>query len=222
MSSRTIRVTGKGKLKVKPDMTRITIDLTGLNKEYSETVKASSENAKDLKSLLKKENFEPEDIRTLFFNVDIEKESYKDENDEWKTRFLGYRYKHTLKIEFPNDKKKLGDIFNLLTDCSLQPDFRLSFFLKDSEKSKNELLAHAVTDAKEKAEILTKAAEVKLQEIISIDHSWQDIEFEVIPMRSMPNYLHKSELNDKTSYNIDIEPEDIDVSDTVTIVWNIK
>ena len=96
MSIRTIRVTGKGKLKVKPDMTRITIELTGLNKEYSETVKASSEDTKVLKSLLKKENFEPEDIRTLVFNVDIEKESYKDENDEWKTRFLGYRYKHTL------------------------------------------------------------------------------------------------------------------------------
>lgn len=141
MSSRTIRVTEKGKLKVKPDMTRISIELTGLNKEYSETVKASSEDTKALKSLLKKENFEPEDIRTLVFNVDIEKESYKDENDEWKTRFLGYRYKHTLKIEFPNDKKKLGDIFNLLTDCSLLPDFRLSFFLKDSEKSKSPFIS---------------------------------------------------------------------------------
>ena len=33
---RTIRVTGKGQIKVKPDMTRITMTLTGVCKEYGE------------------------------------------------------------------------------------------------------------------------------------------------------------------------------------------
>ncbi|RRJ25983.1 hypothetical protein EHV10_05445 [Lachnoanaerobaculum gingivalis] len=41
-------------------------------------------------------------------------------------------------------------------------------------------------------------------------------------MRSNPNFLHKSELKDKARYNVDIEPEDIKVSDNVTIVWGIK
>lgn len=40
---RIIRVTGKGQIKVKPDMTRITMTLTGLYKEYSETLRRSSE-----------------------------------------------------------------------------------------------------------------------------------------------------------------------------------
>ena len=31
---RTIRVTGKGQIKVKPDMTRISITLSGLYKDY--------------------------------------------------------------------------------------------------------------------------------------------------------------------------------------------
>ena len=155
--------------------------------------------------------------------MDIERESYKDNDDEWKTRFLGYRYRHTLKVEFPNDKKRLGDILNLLADCtSLQPEFRFTFFLNEPEKSKNILLANAVTDAREKAEILSKAAGVELLDIISIDYSWLDINFEVVPMRSNPNFLHKSELKDKARYNVDIEPEDIKVSDNVTIVWGIK
>ncbi|RKW56336.1 SIMPL domain-containing protein [Lachnoanaerobaculum gingivalis] len=223
MSSRTIRVTGNGNLKVKPDMTRVTIELTGVKYEYSEALKVSAEDTIALKSLLKKEHFEAEDIKTIDFNVDIERESYKDNDDEWKTRFLGYRYRHTLKVEFPNDKKRLGDILNLLADCtSLQPEFRFTFFLNEPEKSKNILLANAVTDAREKAEILSKAAGVELLDIISIDYSWLDINFEVIPMRSNPNFLHKSELKDKARYNVDIEPEDIKVSDNVTIVWGIK
>lgn len=40
---RTIRVTGKGQIKVHPDMTRITMTLTGLYKEYGETLRRSSE-----------------------------------------------------------------------------------------------------------------------------------------------------------------------------------
>ena len=40
---RTIRVTGKGQIKVKPDTTRITMTLTGVFKEYSETLLHSSE-----------------------------------------------------------------------------------------------------------------------------------------------------------------------------------
>ena len=36
---RTIRVTGKGQIKVKPDMTRITITLEGLYPDYAETLR---------------------------------------------------------------------------------------------------------------------------------------------------------------------------------------
>ncbi|RRJ25982.1 DUF541 domain-containing protein [Lachnoanaerobaculum gingivalis] len=74
MSSRTIRVTGNGNLKVKPDMTRVTIELTGVKYEYSEALKVSAEDTIALKSLLKKEHFEAEDIKTIDFNVDIERE----------------------------------------------------------------------------------------------------------------------------------------------------
>ena len=40
---RTIHVTGKGQIKVEPDMTRITMTLEGLSKDYGETLRHSSE-----------------------------------------------------------------------------------------------------------------------------------------------------------------------------------
>lgn len=39
---KTIRVTGKGCMQVKPDLTRITLSLEGIYPEYQETLKRSS------------------------------------------------------------------------------------------------------------------------------------------------------------------------------------
>lgn len=39
---RTIRVTGKGTIKVRPDMTRITMTITDVYKKYGEALRRSS------------------------------------------------------------------------------------------------------------------------------------------------------------------------------------
>ena len=55
---RTIRVTGKGQIKVKPDLTRITMTLEGLFKDYGETLRHSSEDTEVLKDVLSGFGFE--------------------------------------------------------------------------------------------------------------------------------------------------------------------
>ena len=49
---RTIRVTGKGNLKVKPDTTRLMITLNGVYPEYAETINRSSEESEALRERL--------------------------------------------------------------------------------------------------------------------------------------------------------------------------
>lgn len=49
---RTIRVTGKGQIKVKPDMTRIAMTLEGLFKDYGETLRHSSKDTEDKQKLI--------------------------------------------------------------------------------------------------------------------------------------------------------------------------
>ena len=221
MVDRIIRVIGKGQLKVRPDMTRITMMLEDVKKDYDKVLKASSEDTEALKSILGKEGFAPEDVRTISFNVDIENESYRDKEGNWKSKFVGYKYRHVLKVEFPSDNKRLGNILNLIANNAVvRPEFRFSFFVKDVEASKNELLAKAVSDAKEKAEVLSKAAGVNLKEIASIDYSWGEIDFEVRPFENYKMMALPDEAED--SYEMDIEPDDIDMSDTVTVVWSIE
>ena len=217
---RTIRVTGKGQIKVKPDTTRITMTLTGVFKEYGETLLHSSEDTEELKDVLSAFGFERSDLKTLSFNVDTEYESYRDKNNDYKQRFVGYRFNHILKIEFESDNDRLGKILYALANCKVRPEFRISYTVKDPEAAKNQLLGKAVTDAKEKAVVLTQAGGVTLKDIQSIDYSWGEIDFEYRPMRG-DVLMECCEAPMAKSYSLDIEPDYIDVSDTVTVVWEI-
>ncbi len=219
---RTIRVTGKGRIKVKPDMTRITLTLEGTYPEYSMTLRRSSEDTESLKDLLIGFGFEKSDLKTLNFSVDTEYESYKDK-DTYKQRFVGYKFQHIMKVEFESDNQLLGRLLYALANCQVRPEFRLSYTVKDPEAAKNELLGKAVTDAKAKASVLTQAAGVALKGVQSIDYSWGEINFEFSPMNRavMPYAFDADEMMVGKSYDMDIEPDDIEVADTVTVIWEI-
>ncbi|MBQ3870267.1 MAG: SIMPL domain-containing protein [Clostridia bacterium] len=216
---RTIKVTGKGDLKIRPDTTRISVNLTEPCREYAKALERSAESTEKLKDLLSKFGFSRTDLKTLGFSVDPEYESYREDN-EYKQRLVGYRYRHSMKIEFDSDNDRLGRILYGLAKSELQPEFSISYTVKDREAVKNELIGKAVCDAKEKAAVLTKAAGVVLKDIQSIDYSWGEINIEARPMGRM---LAKA-ANDCAgeSYMMDIEPDDISVSDTVTVIWEIE
>ncbi len=218
---RTIRVTGKGQIKVKPDMTRITMSLEGTYPEYGEALRHSSLDTEQLKDVLGAFGFARSDLKTLNFNVETEYESYQDKGT-YKQRFLGYKFRHMMKVEFLSDNDRLGRVLYALANCPVKPEFRLSYTVSDPEAAKNELLGKAVTDAKEKASVLTQAAGVTLKDIQSIDYSWCEIDFEYRPMNRM---LMADEClaapTESASYDMDIEPDDIEVSDTVTVLWEI-
>ena len=92
-----------------------------------------------------------------------------------------------MKVEFDSDNARLGKVLYALAKCPLQPEFRLSYTVKDPEAAKNQLLGKAVADARAKAQVLTQAAGVTLKDIQSIDYSWDRIDFEIQPTsRSSP------------------------------------
>ena len=216
---RTIRVTGKGMIKVHPDMTRIVITLEGVEPEYGETLKRSAEETEQLKDTLEPFGFARTDLKTLSFGVDTEYESYK-VKDEYKRRFVGYKFNRTLKVEFESDNSRLGRVQYALANCQLRPEFRLGYTVKDPEAVKNELLGKAVQDAVTKAGVLSGAAGLKLGDIQSVDYSWGELNLEIRPMdRSLE--MCDCMMEPSCSYDLNIEPDDIEVKDTVTVVWEV-
>ena len=216
---RTIRVTGKGQIRLKPDTTRITLTMEGMDPDYSETLRRSSESTEQVRDLLMPFGFKRSDLKTLNFSVDTEYEGYR-EDDVYKQRFIGYRYRHQMKVEFDSDNDRLGRTLYALARCPAKPEFCLSYTVKDPEATKNELLGKAVADAREKALVLTRAAGVELKDIQSIDYSWGQIDFEIQPMNDMRYPLAPKAIEEE-SYDLDIEPDDMEASDTVTVIWEI-
>ncbi|MBR4393679.1 MAG: SIMPL domain-containing protein [Oscillospiraceae bacterium] len=218
--NRTMRVTGNGKLRLAPDCTRITINLNGIDKDYGESLRRSSEETDTLADVLAGFGFARDELKTLSFSVDAEYEGYQDKDGCWQQRFAGYRFRHMLKVEFPSDNERLGKVLYALANCPVDPELRLSWFVSDRDAAANALLGNAVADAKEKAAVLAEAAGVRLGDIRSIDYSWGELDLAVRPMAEMR--LAKNAAADCAgSYDMNIAPDDIEISDTVTVVWEL-
>lgn len=215
---RTIRVTGRGQLKLSPDTTRISISLQGLEQDYSEALRRSAEETAALQRLLFPFGFQAKELKTLDFSVDTEYESVQ-EQGVYRQRFAGYRFRHAMKLDFPSDNARLGHLLYALANCPLQPELSLSYTVRDPEKAKNELLALAVEDASEKARVLSKAAGTELLALQSIDYSWSELSFETRPMNRM---MMANAVSPKAAgFDLNLQPDDISLSDSVTMVWEI-
>lgn len=215
---KTMRVTGKGKLSVKPDLIRLLLDTTKVCKTYEEALAKSAEQTEELKSCFEGLDFARTDLKTLRFSVDTEYENYRDKNNVWKNRFLGYRFTHGMKLEFDADNERLGRVLYQLARTECHPEFRINYTVKDPEAAKNKLLAKAVADSGEKAKVLAEAAGVALGAIVNIDYSWGELEIVSAPVERCMMSASNAAMD---SYKMDIEPDDIDVTDTVTVVWEI-
>lgn len=216
---RVIRVKGRGKLSVSPDTIQLNLNLKDVHKDYEETIKASSKDTETVKECIVKAGLAKKDVKTTYFNVDTYYESYHDKKGNYKSKFAGYEYRHDMHIKFPNDNKILSKVLTALSKSKLPIEFSIKHTVKDIDKVKNELLAKAIEDSKEKAVVLAKASGVTLGDIITIDYSWVDFEVSSRPMNALYNSF-ESKLWDTDE--MDLEVDDIDVEDNVMVVWEIK
>ena len=98
--------------------------------------------------------------------------------------------------------------------------FSISYTVSNPEKYKNKLLENAINNSKEKAIVLANASGVKLGNILSIDYSWSELRISSSPFENKKWFFEED--NDESDYVIDVEIDDIDVTDTVTVIWNIE
>ena len=126
---RTIRVTGKGKLAVHPDMTRLEITLEGIHPEYEAALAFSNAKTEVIRQLVERHGFDRHDLKTLRFDVEA---SYKYSNDSYRTKiFEGYKFEHRMKLEFMSDTKLLGRLLYELAHSDTDPELSLSYTVAD-------------------------------------------------------------------------------------------
>ncbi|MDO4802825.1 MAG: SIMPL domain-containing protein [Prevotellaceae bacterium] len=222
MTGRNLRVTGTGNLNLTPDLMIVSVEVCGLAKEYADALQLSVDTTEKIKAAVKKAGGDPSKVKTESFDVSPEHEHFEEFLDNIKThkqRIVGYGFNHRLKYEFDSDKEMLSRILYEISKSKTNPYIRISYAVKDKEKAKNDLLGKAIEDSKTKAGIIAKTAGVRLKEIESIDYSWGHINFEYTPIDS----LHCDEYyDDEAGMPLDINPDDISLKDSVTVVWSIE
>ena len=219
----TLRVKGTGSIKLHPDTTCININIKGTYKQYSDCIKHSAEDTEALRETLDGLGFERESLKTVSFNVDERYEGYNDKNGNWRQRFMGYEFHHSLRISFPSDNVLLGKTLYALANSPVDPQFNISYTLADKEAAKNLLIQKAVEDAKQKAALLAEAAGVSLCRIMSIDYSWGELPLELPMVRMAKPMLAKANgAVAEDCCDMGINPDDITAEDNVTVVWEIK
>jgi len=217
--NRVITVKGVGKVQIAPDLIVTEMSLSAKDREYERTMELASEQLEDIRAVLKPLGFEAADIKTVSFNVSQEYASERDKDGNYFNRFVGYICSHRLKIEFGLDMERLSQVLSAIAGCLASPEFSIRFTAKDKSSVSNALLASAAANAAEKAQVLASAAGVSLGEIVSIDYNFGDL-----PLYSRTNY----EIADQClrsapkMMGMAVAPDDIEVSDSVTMTWEIK
>lgn len=212
---RTISVKGTAQLSLRPDTVLISMTLKSLDKEYERAMAVSQDQLLALQQAISRVGFSKEDLKTEQYNVYTEKESVQDENGNYKTVFAGYSCVHRVYLRFAFDNAKLSAVMSSVSSCSADPDVDIKFTVKDKETAKELLLKLAAKDAKSKAKILASASGAKLGNIITVDYSMNNNDMDsptgfFMEKRCMP-----------MGNPINIEPDDITISDSVLFVWEI-
>jgi len=217
---RTITVKGMGRVTTSPDCVVISMSLMAQDNDYEETMELAAKKIEYLNASLEEIGFEKKSVKTTNFNVRTDYERVKDRNGNYKSVFNGYICSHRLKVEFDFDTKRLAQTLYAISKCLAEPELSISFTVKDPSAVNKELLKSATINAKEKAQILCEASGVELGQLLTIDYNWGELN-----IVSHTDYM----LEEKCMAmpvgglaDIEIEPDDIDVSDTATFVWEIK
>ncbi|MFM8445210.1 MAG: SIMPL domain-containing protein [Methylococcus sp.] len=130
----------------------------------------------------------------------------------------GFSARHGLHLELPFDKQRLNAVIDGLTESGSESNFSITFTVEDTEALQTRAMQAAIADAVRKAAIIAEAAGVQLGDILKIDYSRMVIEFDT------PSFDRDCSYSEPLprSQHPDIEPDDVNTSTSITVVWEIR
>lgn len=215
---RTITVKGVGNLSVKPNYITLSMTIEEIAPDYSRAMKAAAKRIALIQNAAVQNGFQKEDVKTASFHVDTRYESVKDCQGNYKQEFVGYACVYRLKFSFDFDTKHLSAVISSIAECDAKPELSIAFTVKDPMAVHEDLLVAAAENAKSKAEILCRASGYTLGELAKIDYNFDEL-----------NLLSRTNCDAESSFMAmsrcampEIEPENIEVSDSVSFTWEIQ
>lgn len=206
-----IRVEGKGIVRRKPDLIRLSFHLKAENEKYEKALSMYNEDNRKLLEAVVASGMSREDMKTTNLRIGTR---YEQEHDGkfYKNVFKGYEFTSKLFLEMPMDLEKLSDLLSEITERGTTPEFEITFGISDEEAALEEALKEAVLDARKKAKVLSEAMEVSLGHVKVITALQEDSILN--PSRvEMPMAMKSMEM--------DVTPREVEMERRVEVIYEI-
>lgn len=211
---RTMVVNGESSVKVSPDSIEINLALESRNKDYAKAVELSNTNIKLLEGAAVKASIPPSELKTSAYNVTVENESVRDKDGNVKTVQKGYLVRQHMKVEIPLDFTLCGNFLSSVAESKANPQISLGFKIKDDTEIREKLMGEAMLKARKSALALAKISGVKLVNISEIRYNDSGVE-PYSPLR-----VYNAPL--ACCASMEMTPEDVELKDSVMVVWEIE
>lgn len=206
-----IRVEGKGVIRRKPDVIRLSFNLKTENEKYEKAISEYNEQNEKLVGAVTATGLTKEDIKTTNLHVGTH---YEQEHDGkfYKNVFKGYQITSSLYLEMPMDLGQLSKLIEEITRRGTTPEFNITFGISDEDSALEQALKEAVLDARKKAKIIAETMEVNLGHVKVITAVTENSIFN--PSRlDMPMAMKSMEM--------DVTPREVEMERRVEVIYEI-
>jgi len=163
--SRSMNVSGTGRVSVVPDIATINIGVRTEADEVNDALSGNTAQANAIAETLKDLGIDEKDIQTSNFNV-YPSDRYNPMTGEVEGRY--FVVENTVIVNV-RDLTKLGDVLSAVVEAGANNIYGISFGVEDREAAVKEARELAIQDAKTKAEAIAEAAGVELGDLLSIN-----------------------------------------------------
>lgn len=175
-TERGVFVTGEATVEVPPDGASLVLGVEADGETAEEAQAKNAEAMRRVQAALQRLGIREDQMKTSGFTLHPLRRWEKERQAE---RLVGYRTSSRLTVTV-RELNRLGSILDAAVKAGATNVEGIDFYLSEAAARRDEALAKAVEDARHKAEILSRAAGVRLQEVRAIS----DSSFEVVrPLR---------------------------------------
>lgn len=218
MNETTISVQGKGSIHVVPNVTRLEITIERVFSDYHKAFVQAKENLAWVVKILEFNKKNGKLAKTVKFDISDHEENEYDENGHYIGKICeGFDLEQRIKIDLPIDNVLTNNIVRGVGKFIPGTQINIGYTVQDPRPYQMKMLARAVSDAKEKAEIMVKAAGCTLGKVVNINYRYSNVS-----VYSQARNIHDSkEAFASTADSLDITPDDLVMSDTVDVTFEL-
>lgn len=206
---RTVTVSGSGTVTAKNDMATVTLSVRTASPEAKTAACDNAAVMTAVRSAVLASGVTADNIETMGYNL-YPNNQY---DDKGRVKSTVYEADNRMKIVLHN-LENTGKVMDAAINAGANHIDGVTFSVRNEREYKEEALRLAAADAKRKAEILAKALERSVVNIVSVDETRTEI---------MPRYMMSMKAADSLGESA-VTPVDAgkaDVESTVTIVFEI-